>query len=290
MNIKNKGQKKLMYIKMRMNKFIFLVGIAFQISISSFAQESKSSEQLGDAASNATNPMAFVTKLQVQPNFDWKEAGGRQINLTTRIIQPTASIFLPFIKSKDPSKVYTLYRLEFPIISQTLPANPSFNATGLGDVTILNLVAFKQKWGLLGAGSGLIIPTVTPTAISGGKWCAGLTGVVLNTKTKGLQYGVLVQQFFSFAGSSSRSPKNFMLLQPIFNKVLGQGYFMGVSPIMTLDWENSTTTIPISVSIGKAFAKNLSAFIAPQYVLSGPTKGDFILQFQINAMFPPSAK
>lgn len=260
------------------------------ITLPVLAQEKAADAGLGEAAANATNPMAFVTKLQIQPNFAWKDAKGRQINLTTRIIQPTASILLPFIKSNDPSKVYTLYRLEMPLISQTLPATPALNATGLSDVILLDLVAFKQSWGLLGAGPGLVIPTVTPVAISGGKWCTGITAVALNTKTKGLQFGVLAQQFFSFAGSDTKAKRNFMLFQPIFNKVLGNGYFMGVSPIITFDWENNTSTIPLNVSFGKAFAKNLSAFIAPQYVVSGPTKGDFILQFQINAMFAPSKK
>jgi len=262
----------------------------FIVGLLGFAQEKPAESSLGEAASNATNPMAFVTKLQLQPNFTWKEGDARQINLTTRIIQPTGSIGLPFIRSNDPSKVYTLYRLELPLIGQTYPNNPSFDATGLGDVIILDLVAFKQKWGLLGIGPGLIIPTMNPKPISGGKWCAGLTSVALNTKTKGMQFGVLLQQFFSVAGPDDRPKKNFMLFQPIFNKVLSQGYFIGFSPIMNFDWENSNYNIPLSVSIGKAFAKNLSAFVAPQYMLTGPSKGDFTLQFQINAMFAAQKK
>lgn len=270
---------------------LILNGCLLLAGIECFAQEKPAADAgLGDAAANATNPMAFVTKLQVQPNFSWKEDKARQLNLTTRIIQPTGTIGLPFIKSKDPAKVYTLYRLEVPLIGQTYPAKPALDATGLSDLILLDLVAFKQKWGLLGVGPGLIIPTNNPAPISGGKWCAGITSVALNTKTKGTQFGVLVQQFFSFAGESRRSQRNFMLFQPIYNKVLGKGYFMGVSPIMTFDWQNSTYSIPASVSLGKAFAKNLSAFIAPQYMLTGPGKGDFTLQFQINAMFPPSKK
>lgn len=243
-----------------------------------------------EAAANATNPLAFVTKLQVQPNFTWKDEKARQINLTTRIIQPTASVGLPFIKSKDPAKVYTLYRLEMPIIGQTFPENPALDATGLSDLIVLDVIAFKKEWGLLGVGPGLIIPTYNPVQISGGKWCGGLTGVVLNTKTKGLQFGVLAQQFWSFAGSSDKASRNFMLFQPIFNKVFRGGYFAGCSPIMTFDWENSAYNIPIIITFGKAFAKNLSAFIGPQYVLSGPGKGDVTLQFQLNAMFPPTKK
>ncbi len=254
------------------------------------AQDKSSDSALGAAASNATNPLAFVTKLQIQPNFVWKENQARQIALTTRIIQPTGSVLLPFIKSKDPSKVYTLYRLELPLISQTYPEKPSLDATGLSDVFLLDVVAFKQKWGLLGIGPGLIIPAMNPSQISGGKWCAGISGVILNTKTKGLQFGVLAQQYISFAGSSNSSSRNFMLFQPIFNKVLRDGYFFGVSPIMLFDWENTSYSVPLSISLGKAFAKNLSAFIAPQYMISGPNKGDVILQFQLNAMFPPSKK
>jgi hypothetical protein len=271
----------------RMTRISFLICCILLSGLFAVAQEKPADGGLGEAASNATNPMAFVTKLQVQPNFTWKDADATQINLTTRIIQPTGSVGLPFIKSKDPSKVYTLYRIELPIIGQTYPESPELDATGLSDVIILDLIAFKQKWGLLGVGPGIIIPTMYPKSISSGKWSAGFTAVALNTKTKGLQFGVLVQQFFSVAGSSDRPKKNFMLFQPIFNKVLNQGYFVGVSPIMTFDWENSEYNIPLSISFGKAFAKNLSAFIAPEYVVSGPNQGDFTIRFQLNAMFPP---
>ena len=275
-----------------MNLFRFL-SLFLSLVLGGFdgsSQTLSSEDGLGDAASNATNPMAFVTKLQLQPNFTWKGDKARQINLTTRVVQPTASIGLPFIKSKNPSKVYTLYRLEVPIIGQTFPESPSLDATGLSDLVLLDLVAFKKSWGLIGVGPGLIIPTTNPQPISGGKWCVGITGVALNTKTKGTQFGVLVQQFFSFAGSEDRGSRNFMLFQPIFNKVIQNGYFFGVSPIMTFDWENDAYSIPLIVTFGKAFAKNLSAFIGPQYMLTGPNKGDVTLQFQLNAMFPPANK
>ncbi len=254
------------------------------------AQEKVVDNNLGAAAANAVNPMAFVTKLQLQPNFTWKEDKARQINLTTRIVQPTPSIGLPFIKSKNPEKVYTIYRLEVPLVGQTYPAKPSLDATGLSDMIIADLIAFKQKWGIIGAGPGLLIPTNNPEQISGGKWCAGLASVVLNTKTKGLIYGALVQQYFSFAGSSNRQSRNFMLFQPIFTKILSNGFFIGSSPILTFDWKNDTYSIPVIVTFGKAFAKNLSAFIGPQYMISGPNKGDVTLQFQLNAMFPPTKK
>lgn len=276
---------KMNNIKIFILSFFTLI---FYLSVE--AQEKVAESSLGDAAANATNPAAFITKLQIQPNFTWKGDKARQINLTTRIVQPTASILFPFIKSKDPSKIYTIYRLEVPIIGQTFPAKPSLDATGLSDLIIADLVAFKQKWGIIGGGPVLLIPTTKPEPISGGKWCAGFDAVVLNTKTKGFLFGVLIQQYFSFAGSSNRQNRNFMLFQPLLNKIFKNGFFMGASPIMTFDWVNDTYSVPIILTFGKAFAKNLSAFIGPQYMLSGPNKGDVTVQFQLNAMFPPNKK
>lgn len=66
------------------------------------AQEKVAESNLGTAAANAANPLAFITKLQMQPNFTWKEDKARQLNLTTRIVQSTVYIGLPFIKSKHP--------------------------------------------------------------------------------------------------------------------------------------------------------------------------------------------
>ncbi|WP_296705973.1 hypothetical protein, partial [Algoriphagus sp.] len=219
-----------------------------------FAQENN------EAASNATNPLAFVTKLQVQPNFTWKGEGSRQINLTSRIIHPSATIGLPFIKSKNPEKIYTIYRLELPIIGQSFPESPDRDGTGLGDLILLDAVVFKQKWGMLGVGPGFIIPTMNPSTISSRKWGVGPAFVALNTKTKGLQWGALVQQYFTFGGDRNRSSQSFMLLQPIFNKILSGGKFIQFNPIINLNWTTKTYNVPITVAFGKAFAKKPQRF------------------------------
>lgn len=237
------------------------------------------------AAENATNPLAFVTKLQFQPNYTFLDVGGDQLSLISRISQPTKTVGLPFIKSKDPSKIYTIYRLEVPVISQTLGTSNPLNATGLSDIALLDVVAFSQEWGLIGAGGGLIFPTASPDVLGTGKLNAGPVAVALYTKIPKLQVGLLAQQYFSIAGNGDRSNQSFMLFQPIVNKVLNNGYFLQFSPIMKFDWESSSYSIPISVAFGRAFAKNLSMFIAPEYVISGPGQGNFTIRLNINTMF-----
>jgi hypothetical protein len=268
-------------------KPLYLIALIGLLIFKTGHAQQEDNSNIEEAASQATNPLAFITKFQVQPNYTFKDNSGTQFNLTTRIVQPTQSIGLPFIKSKNPSKVYTIYRLEAPIIGQTFENTPSLNATGLSDLIILDVIAFKQNWGLLGIGPGLIIPAATEPALGSGKWSAGITAVYLNTKTKGLQFGALFQQFNSFAGQSDRPDKNFMLFQPIFNKILAKGLFLQFSPIMNFNWGNNQYNIPLSLAIGKAFAKNLTMNFGPEYVVSGPNKGDFTLRLNINTMFAP---
>ncbi len=267
-----------------MKRFYLKLIIALLIQQSAIAQEEAESVVKG-AAQNATNPLAFVTKLQIQPNYSFKDNGGDQLILISRIMQPTKSIGLPFIKSKDPSKVYTIYRLEVPVISQTMP-NPEFDATGLSDLIFVDVIAFKTKIGLVGIGPSLIIPTASSDYLGAGKWSPGLAGVFM-TKGFGLTLGVLGQQYVSVGGDAHRPDQNYMLFQPIVTKIFEGGYFMNFSPIMKFDWENDAYNIPIGVNFGKAFAKNLSMFFGFDYVVSGPGKGDFTLRLNINAMFAP---
>lgn len=267
---------------MKTIKKILVITVLMMYSSFAFAQEEKGSD-VKKAADNATNPLAFVTKFQIQPNYTFKDGGGDQLILISRIMQPSKSIGLPFIKSKDPSKIYSIYRLEVPVASQTLP-NSDLDATGLTDFIFIDVIAFKTKFGLLGVGPSLSIPTASSPILGTGKWSAGLAGTFI-TKLAGLRVGILAQQFNSFAGDSERADQNYMMFQPFVTKIFKKGYFMNLSPIMKFDWENDAYNIPIGINVGKAFAKNLSLFIGTEYVVSGPNKGDFVLRLNINTMF-----
>jgi len=267
-----------------MKKRIKLIAFLILTSSLAFAQDDSSMKK---AAADAVNPLAFVTKLQFQPNYTFMDNGGDQLTLVSRIMQPSTSVGLPFIKSKNPSKLYTIYRLEVPIVSQTIQESSPLNATGLSDLVLVDVVCLKQKWGFAGIGPALIMPTASNDVLGSGKWSAGPVAVMLYTKIPKLQVGALVQQFSSFAGDSDREGANFMLFQPIINKILNNGYFVQFNPIMQFDWKNKKYNIPIALSMGKAFAKNLSIFVAPEYVVSGPGKGNFTIRLNINTMFAP---
>lgn len=263
---------------------ISILTLCILLPLTLLSQEKK--EEKNIAAANAVNPLANITKLQFQPVFTFIDGGGRQLSLFNRIVQPTNSIGLPFIKSKNPSRLYTLYRLEVPIISQTVTDKASkFNATGLGDIILLDIITLKTKWGQAGLGPGILIPLANPETLGTGKWCAGPTGIIVYTKIPKLQLAALVQQFYSFDGDPDRVDQNFMYFQPQITKLFNKGYFLQTFPIMKFDWENDKYNIPVNLLFGKAFARDRSMYIGPQYVISGPNKNSWSIMFNINTMF-----
>jgi hypothetical protein len=236
------------------------------------------------AAINALNPVAPVIKFQMQPNYSIFYGGGEQINLMTRIVVPYDGMYLPFFKSKS-KKYSSMMRLEIPVVSQTYDSASPLNATGLGDITISEVCVRKFSWGKAGIGPCLGFPTATNPVLGSEKWTAGLVAVAVYNKHKHLMLGVFMYQFFSYAGSSARPDKNYMTVQPFIDVIFNKGYFIMVNPICTFDWEQHNYTIPLALGFGKAFAKNLSAYIMPEYIISGPTRKSWVIQFNLNTMF-----
>jgi hypothetical protein len=265
-----------------MNKRIFLTLPLCLCFIFSFSQENTGN--LTQVASNAINPIARVIKFMLQPNYYIYNNGGNAINLMMRIVSPYNAIFIPGIKTKN-KNIFSLVRIEFPVTSQTYGSEPELNATGLADMTLGDVLVFKKSWGKLGLGVNLGFPTATVPVLGSGKWTAGPSGIIFYNKPKHLMLGLVLSQYFSYAGSPSRPPSNYMTLQPFIDVIFNKGYFIMINPICTLDWQKGDYTVPVALGFGKAFAKNLSSFIMPEYVVSGPTKNTLIIQFNLNAMF-----
>jgi hypothetical protein len=66
--------------------------------------------------------------------------------------------------------------------------------------------------------------------------------------------GVFPQQWWSFAGDSSRPDTSQMNLQPFFAWFLGEGWSIGYSGNILADWKapsHNRWTVPIGVAVGK---------------------------------------
>jgi hypothetical protein len=188
------------------------------ISCSSTLLAQKEQSDVEGVLWDLISPLAFVTTLEMQPNYSLRYNEDDQLTLITKIIQPSKSIGLPLIESKDPSKTYTVYRLEVPLVSQTL-SNSEI------DVKILSDLIFVD---------------------------------VIMSKGFDVTRGVLGQQYNFVGGDCDRPDQNNKLFQPTVTKFYKGGYFINFSSIKKLDCGNETCNVPLDINFVKTFAKNAS--------------------------------
>jgi hypothetical protein len=99
------------------------------------------------------------------------------------------------------------------------------------------------------------MPTATSDQLGLRKWGVGLTGAAL-VEPKWGSVGVLLQNIWSVAGESSRSPVNQFQLKPLFSYNLPRGWYLTSNPTIVADWTRSMTErwlVPIGGGVGKSF-------------------------------------
>jgi len=125
--------------------------------------------------------------------------------------------------------------------------------TGVGDTILDVVVAPRATAWLLGLGPTFVFPTANLDQTGQGKWQAGPAGVA-GYRAPGWLAAVIAQQWFSFAGAEDRAAVSELHLQYIASYVLGDGWSVGTSPIIKVDWRAAAgerLTFPFGLTLAK---------------------------------------
>lgn len=127
---------------------------------------------------------------------------------------------------------------------------------GLGPTTFSAFFSPRNPvngW-IWGAGPVVQLPTITSKTLGSNVWGAGPAFVVVRMDTPWV-YGALVNNVFSFGGTSGRGGTSYsvMTINPFVNYNFGGGWFVGTVPIMTANWDTGGTkwTIPVGLQAGR---------------------------------------
>ncbi len=171
-------------------------------------------------------------------------------------------------------------------------------AAGLGDLTLLELLspAHSGNW-VLGAGPTAIFPTATSGFTGQGKWQLG-PAVVVGYLTKEFFIGVFPQQWWSIGGEHGRPDTNQMNLQPIATLFFGDGWNIGYSGNILVNWNAPSAdvwTVPIGLGIGKVTKLGrlpVKLQLAGQYmpVLPRISGQEWNVQVQVTPVIPKLIK
>jgi hypothetical protein len=241
-------------------------------------------------ANAATNPVAPLIQFQIQNTFVGESNAGDGYS-NAFVIQPV----IPY-KIGD---LAMITRLTLPLLVATpdLPGGIG-RQYGLGDTVALNALTFKIDDGFWKGMIGPILTVTAPTASSDflgeGKWQAGPGGIYINTANPKIQWGIFGYQQWSFAssgGDSGRPEVSKLFWQPIFNWHFAPGWYTGLGDILyTIDFNNSTTSFPISWRLGKVTKlknQHVNIFVEAFYDVSSNNPGnEWGAKINLTLLFP----
>ena len=264
------------------NKTLLLIIIACT-SVFVKAQEKKAANAQ-DLAVKLNNPVANLISVPFQNNLDYGIGiyNGAKYTLN---FQPV----VPFTVSP---RLNLITRYIIPIVDQHGITAEGSHQFGLSDATVsafFSPVGSKNGW-IWGLGPAFLVPIGTDDFLSTRKWGIGPTALVLR-QAKGLTYGFLTNQLWSFAGDEDRTDIDQMFLQPFFAYNWKSGAGVGLNSEITFNWEANTTnaflnpTVSAVTTLGR---QAISMALGPRIPLGGPeeSKPDFGLRAVLTFVFP----
>jgi hypothetical protein len=200
-----------------------------------------------DLAKKLNNPVASLTSLPLQLNYDCcfgPSDGGRE----TLNIQPV-------IPTSLGANWNLIVRTILPVIHQDRVTPQNDPATGLGDTTQSFFFSPKEtKNGIVWAiGPALLWPTGS-AGLGSGKWGAGPTALILRQEG-GWTYGMLVNHIWSYAdaGDHHRPEVSATFLQPFLSWTSAKHTTFGVNTESSYDWTTGVWTAPINLTVAQLY-------------------------------------
>lgn len=238
------------------------------------------------------NPLTSLWSLTLQENFSL--ITGDDVNGTTEANTLFFQPAFPIPVGKD--KVF-IARPVFPMV--TIPSIDSSgeiesHVTGFGDMQLFALVGPDRAEGLVwGVGSTFIFPTANNDLLGAGKWQAGPAAMVLHLGKK-WSTGVIVQHWWSVAGSHDRSSTNHTDIQYIMRRRLPGAMSIGMGPTISIDWNadrDNRVSFPIGLGITKTVRLGNIPFklrFEPQYSIIKPDAAgaEWNFRIQITPVIP----
>ena len=210
----------------------------------------------------------FDMRMQFKSLPDASHNGAEFDDLSTE----TLTLRTDFLLFKKPDQLALRFDLPLEWSNKPNDQNPDGSTEfGMGDflAQAIYVRELDNRWAA-GAGLRTILPTATGEAFGDGKWqLAPTVGVraSLPEISGGSYTGLIVRQFSSVGGQSSREDISYFQFEPQFNIVLPDQWFVNLSPKLKFNLMTDEWFVPLDIMVGRKFGLHWIASLEYQYGL-----------------------
>jgi hypothetical protein len=185
-------------------------------------------------------------------------------------------------------------RFDLPLVRNDIPSRDNPNGdyeSGAGDLlTQFFLISPPQGRWAYAVGAQLIWPTASQDQMGTGKYqLAPSVATVYYPEawSKGSFVGLLLRDYFDYAGDDDRADIHEMSIQPLFNYNLPERWFLGINPDIRVNWEQDNQWfVPFNVTLGKLI--NKSTVMSVEFntpIVNDYDRYDWQIEFRIGFFF-----
>ncbi|CAH1904809.1 conserved hypothetical protein [Candidatus Nitrotoga sp. HW29] len=216
-----------------------ITGISILLAV--FMVQTAFAENNEELARKLTNPIASLTSVPFQLNYDSNIGPNNNGDRYQLNIQPVIPISL-----NDNWNIIS--RTILPVASQNGIFSGAGSQSGLGDVVQSVFFSPTQPtesgW-IWGAGPVLLLPTATNNLLGANKWGLGPTAVVLKQNGP-WTYGALANHIRSVAGDHDRQDISASFLQPFLTYTTKEAVTFALNTESTYNWKSEQYAVPIN--------------------------------------------
>jgi hypothetical protein len=210
----------------------------------------------------------FDTRFQFETLPNNTYSGGLFTNRHTE----TMTFRSDLVFFRKPDQLALRFDLPMEWSNKPTSQNPNgLNEFGLGDLLVqaAYIHTFDSRWAA-GVGLQMLLPTASDIADGNGTWqLAPTIGVraELPEISAASYAGLIVRQFVSVAGPSSRANIDYLSLEPQLNIGLPDHWYLNTSPKIRYNFENQKWFVPLDLMVGKKFGTRWVVSVEYQYGL-----------------------
>jgi len=260
----------------------FIVFIIFFISSSdiySFHKFSKGSLIIKDPFSfdslifnDGTDPSKPVSRVDIQNDFYWDWLEYKDDRFYNALQLNAGKTFC---------KRYLYLYLSIPLIFTNLTFETQ---TGLGDIKLDVQYSTNKSHNLnIITGSEFIFPSGSSAETSLGKFIAGPYAGFINYFSSGY-YGLILTDYFSYAGQSNRNFIHELSINPMFKINLGKNWYTLITPDIIYTFKTEKFFIPYTQELGKILNSNYTLSIKAGIHLKNNNKYDVLAEMKFSLL------